>query len=106
MGWTSPYPIFFPPLVKHLEVTVLHKIFFAQNHEVFMPVFQTEDDSAEREQPIMNAICHNHNLFPHPGNQKAANTCAIGLSGAFTSPFIFLALLFCEHLPANKTPCF
>ena len=37
----------------------------------------------------MNAVFHNHNLFPHPKkNQKSASICVIGLSGVSTFAFI------------------
>lgn len=93
----------FFPLGKHLEVTMLHNIFFAPSCEVFMPVLQTEHDAAEREQPVMNAGCHNHGLFPHP---EKPESCQHACNWPILSLCVyihFFALSFSERLLANQT---
>lgn len=76
-------------MVKHLEVTVLHKIFFAWNYEIFTSVLQTRNDSAEIEQPVMNAIYHDHNLFPHP---EKSESCQYMWNWPFWSFYIYIPL--------------
>lgn len=81
---------FFQP-VKLLEVTVLYKI-FAQNYDIFSSVLQTENDSADGDQPIMIAVCHNHNLFPYtegPENCQYVGNCP------FLSFYVYIHLLLC-----------
>lgn len=58
-------------MVKHLQVTVLHKIFFAQNYEIVTSILQTGNYSAESKQPIMSTVCHNHHLFLHPEKSES-----------------------------------
>lgn len=81
---------------------MLHTIFFAPNYyEIFTPVLQTRNDSAERMQPIMNAICYNHNLFPHPGNPESYQyMCNCPVSSFYS--YIYL-LLCCSAIACWQT---